>query len=1306
MLFRSPTLAELHAQITKEEIKLGRQCLSELEAGLVVPDPVLVALVVLETERFAVELRAATADPPEELPTKRGYVALEEAAEAGKKGGKGGGKKDAKAAAKPKKGETTYEPVEPTKGFVLDGFPRTVVQAKLLEKAFTGLDPDALAALRAQASTMYPPHDPRAGLLPASAFRSFLDGMLVLADVDAEQATARAVGRRVDEETGRVFHVDDCPPPTTEPGLIERLSAPLDPDHAADQISVRTAAYRTHWDGHPTTALRGWLASFPGLVRPVVATSTVADALAEGLAEVARVQDAAACAAELQAAAASVAESLQAVEAARAAAEAAAEATAKASEQLFAAQKAEVEAKVLIDGDPKAKVKPAEGDVKAAQELIAKNAAAACAAALAAAQQAATEAQSCATEAQAQAAQAEARVALMSGPEGEAAAEAWVAEQAADPKNKKKPAKPKKGEVVPVVAARVQASVDAKEKAVAASEEVQTLLAKATEAAARAAEQAATAARVAKEARLAAGMEEEKEEGAEEDGEAAEGEEEAKKTTEADGEEEEEEEEEEEASTSATASSAMSVEGATSLVKVAKAAEEAWMTDVAQIFARRRRLMADLIQYVVGKRADFSAGLHADLPNSMELAEEARQEVVNTVALAVTQPTARFTAQTAIEKLRDAMFDAIDAKAKDMDAKRKANVAEPVLTNMTNDMMATFVDLLSLEAQRVADGVRLCRLACGTAWGARGEAVAPPVVPREGVPVAAELTAAIKTLVLTDVLPDGLDKTQPLLATAAKNALAMAAVCSASTAVHWKDEGGGGEGETEEETAAFAHKAQQASEDAARLIGELAQASRDRVAFVVKHALAATAAVMETGQRTWQSLEAWGKGRVADECAAVSRACALLDAAALGTMPVPESVSLRGPSFHAAVLQSAGVLTVAAECAAQGHGDVLTARDLLHVVTRVCSSSSSSSLESSSSSPPWVQEALPQDLEVLLARGPGPLVSDGEVDLAHVLVSLLFRSFPVANTADVDLLTATAQSLTALDTDADGCLDREAFLSSTLFFELAPEALSQLIDTSRGAKKPSKVSVPKKSTRKLNDAQKTAIAAAGEAMAAAASPTLKETLFELLARPLPTSSAAAEKKKDDDQKEQEQEQEQEQEEAGEARATTREAEEVPPLKGLPIVRLLLRLCVDADPETVYRKAFTVVCGAGQEQAGVEAIATMVSGTPGDAKGAAWAEAWMGRLVAMEEEAARAAKAAARAEAIAAAEAAGEEPPEEEEEEEEEEGREAKAPRLVSLAEVTSGEGGLWEELRGALTWLVLPTVEEIAEEEEEGVGGG
>ena len=123
------------------------------------------------------------------------------------------------------------------------------------------------------------------------------------------------------------------------------------------------------------------------------------------------------------------------------------------------------------------------------------------------------------------------------------------------------------------------------------------------------------------------------------------------------------------------------------------------------------------------------------------------------------------------------------------------------------------------------------------------------------------------------MLPDGLDKTQPLLATAAKNALAMAAVCSASTAVHWKDEGGGGEGETEEETAAFAHKAQQASEDAARLIGELAQASRDRVAFVVKHALAATAAVMETGQQTWQSLEAWGKGRVADECAAVSRAC-------------------------------------------------------------------------------------------------------------------------------------------------------------------------------------------------------------------------------------------------------------------------------------------------------------------------------------------------------------------------------------------------------------------------------------------------
>ena len=62
----------------------------------------------------------------------------------------------------------------PAQGYVLEGFPATAAQARLLEKALTGLDLEQEAAMRAGASKLAPP--------PATAFpdpdRSLVSGGL------------------------------------------------------------------------------------------------------------------------------------------------------------------------------------------------------------------------------------------------------------------------------------------------------------------------------------------------------------------------------------------------------------------------------------------------------------------------------------------------------------------------------------------------------------------------------------------------------------------------------------------------------------------------------------------------------------------------------------------------------------------------------------------------------------------------------------------------------------------------------------------------------------------------------------------------------------------------------------------------------------------------------------------------------------------------------------------------------------------------------------------------------------------------
>ena len=86
----------------------------------------------------------------------------------------------------------------------------------------TGLDFDAETEARATAPRIAPP--PSAYLPnPNRQLTSQLHAVVLLKMNDSEEAIKRVLGRRLDPETGRVFHLEVEPPPEGEAGLADRL---------------------------------------------------------------------------------------------------------------------------------------------------------------------------------------------------------------------------------------------------------------------------------------------------------------------------------------------------------------------------------------------------------------------------------------------------------------------------------------------------------------------------------------------------------------------------------------------------------------------------------------------------------------------------------------------------------------------------------------------------------------------------------------------------------------------------------------------------------------------------------------------------------------------------------------------------------------------------------------------------------------------------------------------------------------------------------------------------------------------------
>ena len=213
-------------------VVIGREAQDCLAQGRDLPDHMAVELIVRAMKAVGDKPPPAEVDPKAKAPAK--------------------GKSAAPA-----------EPEQPPQGFVVDGFPRTASQSQLLERALTGLNLEQEAELIAAASVLAPPP---AGSLPhlQRPLRSGLDAVLVLGMSDESVALKRALGRRVDPETGRMYHIEFDPPAASDPGLAARLKEVVDPSNDAVQIQRRLTAYTA-----TAAELDDWLKRFVKLRRPI-----------------------------------------------------------------------------------------------------------------------------------------------------------------------------------------------------------------------------------------------------------------------------------------------------------------------------------------------------------------------------------------------------------------------------------------------------------------------------------------------------------------------------------------------------------------------------------------------------------------------------------------------------------------------------------------------------------------------------------------------------------------------------------------------------------------------------------------------------------------------------------------------------------------------------------------------------------------------------------------------------------------------------------------------------------------------------
>jgi len=175
-------------------------------------------------------------------------VSSDESTGLGEDGDKAGGDK-------PKKGLKSNETVKdragfghldvPTKlwcGWVVEDFPETALQAKLFEKLLSGYDSSSVEPTRWDHESVLCKACPKGPDDPGRWLGTSGIDLVLYLSAERECVLRRSLGRRLDPETSRVYHLDTNRPPYD---LVckERMVSPIDGANPSETLSLQLAAH-------------------------------------------------------------------------------------------------------------------------------------------------------------------------------------------------------------------------------------------------------------------------------------------------------------------------------------------------------------------------------------------------------------------------------------------------------------------------------------------------------------------------------------------------------------------------------------------------------------------------------------------------------------------------------------------------------------------------------------------------------------------------------------------------------------------------------------------------------------------------------------------------------------------------------------------------------------------------------------------------------------------------------------------------------------------------------------------------------